>query len=176
MYCRSGAIVSEASGTNMEQHSSEKNNRECWTAIDVMPVLQAQLPMAVAFYLEQVYPLVQKGQYSWLECIPTLNEVLYFAWSGEHVAGLCMGKPEHRAASVLVAETYTGGGTFLRLLQALDVHMLPEKSAYTLFLPDSEQYRQLTLASGCRLLARHQGVITAQRTIKKTLQKSPSYA
>ncbi|MEY3983494.1 MAG: hypothetical protein RL160_1051 [Bacteroidota bacterium] len=160
----------------MEQHSSEKNNREYWTGIHVMPVLQGQLPLAVSFYLEQVYPLVQKGQYSWLECIPTLNEVLHFAWSGENLAGMCIGKPQHAAASVLVAEAYLGGGTFLRLLQALDAQLLPAKSAYTIFLPDSEQYRQLTIASGCLLLSRHQGVITAQRTMSKTLQKHPSYA
>jgi hypothetical protein len=160
----------------MEQHSSEKNNCEFWTGIHVMPVLQAQLPLAVSFYLEQVYPLVQKGQYSWLECIPTLNEVLHFAWSGENLAGMCIGKTEHRSASVLVAEPYRGGGTFLRLLQSLDAHISNASSDYTLFLPDSEPYKQLALASGCLLLSRQNGVITAQRSLKKSLQKPSLYA
>lgn len=160
----------------MEQHSSEKNNCEFWTGIHVVPVLQAQLPLAVSFYMEQVYPLVQKGQYSWLECIPTLNQVLHFAWSGENIAGMCIGKPEHRAACVLVAEPYIGGGTFLRLLQTLDAQMFAVQSDYTLFLPDSAQYRQLVLASGCLLLSRQQGVISAQRIPKKNLQKPSLYA
>lgn len=152
-----------------------RNHRTWFSSIGIHRVAEDLFPDAWEFFQEQANELNVPGGHAWVQYAPVKGNVMFAASAGEQIVGIIYQEETSGSVVLIVDRVYFGGGTFLRLLQAMDVCLQLHTPEYELLLPNHHKYRGLALASGCKSIVACNHTLTASRIIKKDTYKKPVF-
>lgn len=154
----------------MEQEITPKN-RIWFSSIVISRVHDGLYPAALEFFRAQSKQSNVPGGIAWTLRYPLAHHIMFAAISCEKVVGLVFWQEAENAAVLILDKIYFGGGTFLRLLQAMDEYLKHTLDGYVLRMPDLQGFRSLALASGCLSIQGCGGVLSANRVIVRQNSK-----
>lgn len=156
----------------MEQEKTQKNSI-CFSSISINRVADSLYPAVREFIRDQAILMDVPGGIKWSLRYPDIQHTTFAAISGERVVGLVYWQEADNTAVLFLDRIYFGGGTFLRLLQAMDEHLKGKHQEYMLRMSDLQAYRGLAHAGGCCSIQGCGGALTARRKIGNSNPKTP---
>jgi hypothetical protein len=150
-------------------------SRTWFSSISICRVADGLYPAVLNFFKEQTTLMNMPGGIKWALRYPNAQHTMFAAISGERLVGLVFWEEADNSVVLILDRIYFGGGTFLRLLQAMDEHLKGKHEGYVLRMPDLQAYHSLALAGGCHSLQGCGGALSAQRKIEIQIRKILSY-